>query len=92
MNALFSFLNSIPVDRYQHFGLAIFIFAAVHFFTGSALLGFAVQLGAHILKKVVNIAQDVHAGTPIDWADVVQDIGMGVLGGVAAWACLPVKA
>lgn len=89
MSKFFDIINSIPVDKYQHFIGGVVVFAPVHFFFGP-VVGFSAQLALHVAKKLGNIAIDLRDKQPIDWTDVIGDVFAGVLGGAAAWACIPV--
>ena len=86
MNAFFAWLNAVPVDKYQHFGLSVLLFALVHYFTGNPLLAFAIANLAHVIKKAVNYLQGSR-----DWNDIVFDIVWGVAGALLSWACLLTK-
>ena len=86
MNIFFDWLNSIPVDKYQHYGLGVIVFALVHYFTKDALLAFTVANLVHVLKKLVNYLQGSR-----DWNDIIFDILWGVAGGLSGWACIFTK-
>lgn len=82
MDKIFAFLNSIPVDRYQHFITGTLLFAIVYHWS-TALVAFLVSSGFHVAKKIVNYVQGER-----DYSDLWQDVAYGVGGALLGWACI----
>jgi hypothetical protein len=76
VNNFFTFINGIPVDRYQHVIASVIIFAALIHFT-TLPIAFGVSVGFHVVKKIVNYLQGSR-----HWSDLIQDVLYGVAGSV----------
>lgn len=76
-------LKSIPLDKWMHFVVSVLLFIIVHYVTGNSFLAFGIASIAHIVKK----GYDIYNGLR-DKADIFGDVGAGILGALAAWACI----
>ena len=82
-------INSVRTDKWIHALGSVVIFAAVHYFTRSAVFAVAVAFAAHLVKKIVDIAfKRLDPRTPEGRADLIGDIAFGAAGALLAWACL----
>ena len=75
-------LLDLPIDKYLHFIISVFIFAVVHFFTGDSFYAFIAANAAHVFKKLYDVADGLR-----DTNDIFGDIISGAAGAFMAWAC-----